>query len=511
MRLVNKAIEVKPGYALLPRKAWPPLENCQCIEQALAITEESLCLELKNLRKSRDLRRSLPEGIEFIAGLDSIYESYILLYNTYSRAFLKIGDALYLFKCFAEAVSSYDAAIKLEPNCAEAFINRGHALRKLHRFEEALASFDRALALQPNNAIALANRGVVLSKLNRLSEAVASYDRAIALRPDLIDALYNRSFALLMIGSFERGWQEYEWRKLKRSDVRSYPKPIWTGVEELKGKTILVHSEQGLGDTIQFCRYIKLLERLDAEVMFLPQTVLQTLMKGLSSAVRIIKNIENDDRALDFDYHCPLMSLPFAFKTSLENVPADIPYLAAQPDRVNKWKKIIGGDGFKIGICWQGSTNPIDEGRSFSLGEFFNLSQFAGVRLISLHKGAGEDQLADLPSEMSVETLGAEFDAGPDAFLDAAAVMQCCDLVITSDNAIAHLAGALGRPTWVPLKYTPDWRWLLDRADSPWYPTMRLFRQKTSEDWRGVFQEIQSALVEEMEARWRAASDMEPC
>jgi hypothetical protein len=189
-----------------------------------------------------------------------------------------------------------------------------------------------------------------------------------------------------------------------------------------------------------------------------------------------------------------LLSLPLAFRTELATIPDRVPYLATEGDRVERWSQVIGHDEFRIGVCWQGSTTKADVGRSFPIARFGGVARLPGVRLISLHKGAGEDQLASLPEGMTVETLGADFDAGPDAFLDTAAAMQCCDLVITSDTAIAHLAGALARPVWVALKRVPDWRWMLDRIDSPWYPTMRLFRQQTAGDWPGVFAEIEREL-----------------
>jgi hypothetical protein len=190
------------------------------------------------------------------------------------------------------------------------------------------------------------------------------------------------------------------------------------------------------------------------------------------------------------------MSLPLAFKTKLETIPNDVPYLFAEDERVSKWKEKIGTHGFKIGINWQGSKSKIDLGRSFDLNLFNNISLQQNIRLLSLHKGEGEDQLRLIPENMKVEFLGNDFDAGEQAFLDTAAVMKCCDLIITSDTAIAHLAGALTVPTWIALKHIPDWRWMLDRSDSPWYPTTRLFRQKKIGDWDGVFEYIRLALLE---------------
>ena len=218
-------------------------------------------------------------------------------------------------------------------------------------------------------------------------------------------------------------------------------------------------------------------------------------MRGLDGECELV---DENDPSLEFDYHVPLLSLPLAFKTDLSTIPAKASYISVDANRIDNWRERLGVHGFKIGICWQGSKNKIDLGRSFPLSQFLTLSKIPGVRLISLHKGEGEAQLADLPTDMTVESLGADFDAGADAFLDTAAVMKCCDLVITSDTSIAHLAGALGARTWVPLQFVPDWRWFLDRDDSPWYPTMRLFRQQSRGDWCGVFARMAESLAAEL-------------
>jgi hypothetical protein len=239
-----------------------------------------------------------------------------------------------------------------------------------------------------------------------------------------------------------------------------------------------------------------MLNELGGRVLFSPKAPLTGLMRSLDADVTLV---DDEDKSLSFDVHCPLLSLPLAFRTDLDTIPNQIPYLHAEPERIDRWAGTIGRGKLTIGICWQGSVRRFDRGRSFSIEEFSGISKLSGVHLISLHKGAGESQLDALPEGMAVETLGPDFDTGSDAFLDTAAVMACCDLVITSDTAIAHLAGALGRPVWVALRHVPDWRWLLDRPDSPWYPTMRLFRQTEDGNWRGVFSAIESALKQMLE------------
>ena len=408
------------------------------------------------------------------------------------------GAMLRLLGRFEEAVKAYDVAIVLDPASADAFSNRGVALRDLRRPQEALPDFDRALALRPQFAEVWSNRGNALHDLGRFEEAMADYDHALALKPGYADGYVNRAYAHLLRGDFEAGWRDHEWRKLKDAPIanRVYPQPFWYGATAYEGKTVLIHAEQGLGDTIQFCRYIPLLERLGVKVLFAPQRALRPLMRSLSSTVEIV---DADDPSLSFDYHWPLMSLPLTFGTRLETVPGETPYLAAEPERIARWRDRIGNEGFRIGVSWRGHGSLAALERSFAPDRFAALATNPGVRLISLQKGEGEADLAAHPG-LEIERLEG-LDEGPGAFLDTAAAMQCLDLVISSDTAVPHLAGALGRPTWVPLKHAPDWRWLLGRADTPWYPTLRLFRQSTRDDWAPVFAEMQAALQKRLAER----------
>ena len=434
----------------------------------------------------------------FEAALDC-FDSALRLKADYAAAHNNRGTALQSLGRFDEALSAFDKAIALDPNYAQAYNNHGTALFDLERFDDAISSYDRAIALWSDNPEALTNRGLALIELARAREAITNFDAALACEPNYAEAIFNRGTARLMIGEFESGWRDYEARKTKPEPVanRSMPYRLWLGDEPIAGTTILVHHEQGLGDTIQFCRYLALLEQAGANVMFAPQSSLKKLMAGLAVCLgvraRIVDLNETHHRV---DFHCPLMSLPMALATRLDSIPHRVPYLSAESARIARWRPRIGTEGFRIGICWQGSATKIDRGRSFSVSEFHGLAKIPGVRLISLHKGSGEAQLANLPNGMTVETLDADFDSGPDAFLDTAAVMECCDLVITSDTAIAHLAGALARPTWVALRQIPDWRWLLNRTDSPWYPSLRLYRQSTAGDWADVFQRIERDVVE---------------
>jgi len=428
------------------------------------------------------------------------YDRAIALKPDFAEAYYNRGIALKDMNRLDDALKSYDRTIDLKPDYAEAHSNRGHVVQDLERPDAALADYDRAIALKPDYPEAWNNRGALLRESKRFDEALASFDRAIALKPDFAEAFWNKSLSLLLIGRLAEGLELYEWRHRRGvpGTPRVFPQPVWTGKQDLAGKRLFVHAEQGLGDTIQFGRYAKLAEARGAKVILSVQDALVRVLQTLGPAIDVT---DSQSQPRDDDLQIALLSMPFALGTDLDTVPEDVPYLRAEPEKVRTWKDKIGAHGFKVGICWQGEKGGIiDAGRSFPLTHFESLSRIPGVRLISLQKNAGVEQLRELPPGMTVETLGDEFDAGPNAFLDTAAVMETLDLVIASDTAVAHLGGALGRPVWTALKYVPDWRWLLDRADSPWYPTMRLFRQKARGDWPGVFAEMEAELAKRLEA-----------
>ena len=400
------------------------------------------------------------------------------------------GSALATLGRLEEALKSHDRALALDPDSATAHNNRGAALALLGRLEEGIASFDRAIALAPDFVQAHTNRGKHLADLNRQEDALKSYERAAAISPDATEAQFGRSLALLTQGRFEEGWQLYEWRKHRVAEnvFHAEGRPTWTGKEDINGKTLFIEAEQGLGDTIHFCRYAPLAADRGAQVVMGVQESLVALLETLDPRVRIMPAGEIPST---FDYHAALLSLPLAFDTSLSAIPAATPYLRADPLRVAEARDRIGPSGFRIGICWQGSY--IAGVRSFPLRSFEEISRLAGVRLISLQKGVGSEQLEALPAGMTVEKLGGDL---PRDFSDTAAAMEALDLIISCDTSVAHLAGALGRPCWTVLRYGADWRWLTGRDDTPWYPGMRLFRQPAPGDWSGVFAKIAMELRE---------------
>jgi tetratricopeptide (TPR) repeat protein len=404
------------------------------------------------------------------------------------------GNALQDLKQFDAAVASYDKALQLKPGYAEAHSNRGLALHALKQFDTAIASYDKAIQLKPGCAEAYCNRGNALQALKQFDAAIASYDKAIQLKPDYANAYWNKSSVLLLLGDFDRGWKIYEWR-WKRDDPnlknRDFTRPLWIGIEPLKNKTILIHAEQGLGDTIQFCRYVKSITALSEKVIFEVQPALVPLMKGLNLSLDILAI---GATLPDFDYHCPLLSLPLAFQNIGNAAISTESYIKADQRNIEKWRNYFNNEKFNIGINWQGNSHAkVDIGRSFPLALFEGIASSPKVKLFSLQKNEGTEQLNVLPKGMVIESFGEQVDS-EEAFLDTAAIMKNLDLIITSDTAVAHLAGALGCRVWLALKWVPDWRWMLDTNSSSWYPSMRLFRQKKADDWKGVFDEIESEL-----------------
>lgn len=396
----------------------------------------------------------------------------------------------------AEAEAQYRRALALDPGAVAARVNLGNALRDLGRPDEAAAELARAAEQAPNVAAIHANLGCAHHDRGCLDDAVAAYRQALALAPDDAGTRWNLAQALLLNGDFAAGWSDHEWRRLiPGGPRRDFPRPAWDG-GALESRTILLHAEQGLGDVLQFIRYAPLVKARGAGAVLVEcPPALIPLLRSAPGIDRLIPTGRPDWPA--FDRHAPLPSLPALFGTDEDGIPAAVPYLAAEPERVARWRARLaaGGPGFTVGVVWQGNPHgAIDRGRSPPLAAFVPLAAVPGVRLISLQRRDGLEQLEARPAGLRLETLDEEVDADG-AFLDTAAIMECLDLVISSDTAAAHLAGALGRPVWVPLKRVPDWRWLLERADSPWYPTMRLFRQSRAGDWDGVFQALAAALA----------------
>lgn len=422
------------------------------------------------------------------------YENVLALEPNFVEAHNNLGNALQALGRRLEAVASYSRAIALRPGYAEAFTNRGNVLRQLDRHAEALADHETALRLRPNFAEVFNNRGSVYHEMGRIDDAVADYVRVFALDPMHFEARTNLALINLLHGRWEQGWDGYEFRFYKKSNAvfrPNNPASEWSG-EPLGGRRILLFAEQGFGDAIQFIRYVPALQAMGAGVTVMANRRLHRLLGTVAPGIDFTATATPEMR---FDFQAPLMSLPRLLKVRVNGVDAPQSYLHADATRTEMWRTRLGSQGFKVGIAWQGNpAGTVDHGRSIPLRELAPLAQIDGVRLISLQKIHGTDQIERRPAGMTLETPGHDFDAGADAFIDTAAMMMNLDLVVSSDTSIAHLAGALGRPAWVILKKVPDWRWLLDRDDSPWYPAMRLFRQETHGDWAGTVARVAEEL-----------------
>lgn len=395
----------------------------------------------------------------------------------------------------AEAVASFRAALALDPGYVDALTHLGRALCRLGAKEEALDRLDAATRLDPASAGAHHARGIALDGLRRYEEAIAAYDRALALEPGHVDARKDRGLARLMLGDYRRGWADYESRwRLHDVTLPPYPQPLWKG-EPVEGGTILLGAEQGVGDVLQFVRYAPMVKALGASVALHVPEFLIPLLETCPGIDRLVARVEPG--ATWFDVHVPLMNLPTIFGTTPATVPAPIPYLAADPSRVARWRsRLAEAPGFLVGVAWQGNpANSIDRDRSFPLSLLEPLARVAGIRLVSLQKGPGAAQIGGCDVRFPLVDFGDALDAEPGAFLDTAAIMASLDLVVSADTATAHLAGALGVPVWVPLSFAADWRWGLDGETSTWYPSARLFRQGRRGEWGPVFERMAGALA----------------
>jgi tetratricopeptide (TPR) repeat protein len=493
----DRAIALRPGVAATSYNRGLVLSHLGRFSEALASLESAIALKA-DYAAAHDLRGGVLLELKRFSEALATFESAIALTPGDATLHYNRGIALQELSHLTDAIASYEKAIALRPGYAGAFNNRGNALKDLERFEEALASYEQAINHSPDFARAHYNRGIALLELNRPMEALASYDKAIALKPDFAEALTSRGMCKLALGLEDTAWNDFEqrWKLPSPPPLAIVPEaPLWTG-EDLAGRSILVCADGGNGDVLQFGRFVPLLAQKGAQVGFLAPERLHALLKHLPGNIRLLSPASAGDA---FDFYCALMSLPSRLNLHRTKTPLAFPYLAVDPARSAQWRHRLGGHGFKIGIAWQGTRwrgGPAGiVGRWMKLAEFYPLSRVPDVRLISLQRGEGTEQLTALPGGMTVETLGDDFDSGPDAFADTAAAMQHLDLIISCDTAIAHLAGALNRPTWIALQHVPEWRWGLSGDTSPWYPSVRLFRQPRRGDWSSVFAEMAAELA----------------
>ena len=460
-------------------------EALDCLDRALALQPG----HLDALHNRGNALLALGRPQEALACFDQV----LARNPRHGEALLNRGSARASLVRTELALADFDAALALMPGHPAALYNRGNALSDLGRYAEALAAFDRALAAAPNHVQAWNNRGRALQALNRHADAVASFDKAIALQKDYADAHFNRALSLLTLRDLARGFAQYEWR-WKRSGMtdtrRGYGKPLWLGEYPLARKIILLHAEQGLGDTIQFARYASLLARAGATVRLEVQTELKSLLAGLTG---IASCHARGEQLPAFDVHCPLGSLPLALKTEAASIPAEIPYLRPDEALLAKWRPRIGAlPGKRIALAWAGNVSHAnDRNRSIGLALLEPLFSIEGIAFLSIQRELRGNDADLLAGRANVRHLGGELSD----MAETAAIVALADLTISVDTSVVHLAGALGRPVWVMLPFAPDWRWTLSGERSPWYPQARLFRQPALGDWPSAIATLRAKLA----------------
>ncbi len=491
----RQALKGRPNYVEAHNNLGVALSKQGELEAAIASYRRALELKPDYAETYSNLGSALKDQGKLDEAL-ACYGRALELRPDFVEVHSNLGLVLHEQSKLDEAVASYRRALEFSPNCVGVLSNLGNALRDLGQLDASVTCYRKALELNADFAEAHCNLGIALKDMGKFEDATSCFQRALELKSDYPEANFGLGIVYLLTGDFLRGWPKFEGRwRTKGFSRRSYTQPLWDG-SQLAGKTILLYSEQGLGDTLQFIRYASIVKQFGCTVLVQCPASLRGLLEGLSG---VDQWIDASKDLPSFDFHCPLMSLPGILKTSMDTIPASIPYVSARAPLVEKWTdRMKELEGFKIGICWQGNRNfRDDQERSVPLKCFEPLAHIPGVCLINLQKGEGIEQLAPLQDAFSITDFGDELDRESGPFLDTAAVMKNLDLVVTVDTVTGHLAGALAVPTWVALSKVPHWPWLLDRSDTPWYPTIRLFRKQDA-DWYPVFLKMAEALRKQL-------------
>jgi tetratricopeptide (TPR) repeat protein len=484
----DEALRLRPDYVEVLYNRGNALNELKRLDDAVESYDRALsvCPHYVEALSNRGT------ALEELGRLEDALKSYdraVAIRVDFPEALSNRGNTLKALDRFEEALESYDRALAAHPDHVEALYNRGVTLQELQRFADAVESYDRALAVRPHHAEALSNRGGALQELRRFADALESYNRALAIRPDYAEAQWNKALLLLLNGYFADGWLGYESRRRMPSwTPRSFNGPEWSG-DSLAGKRLLLYAEQGFGDTIQFARYAPVAAARGARVIVEVQPPLASLLTTLNGVEAVVAK---GAPLPPFDLHCSLLSLPFLFGTTRDTIPADVPYIRPLADRCDVWRRRLPRDAARVGIVWSGSPESSkDRQRSIPFEQFAPLLTVPGVRFVSLQKDVRATDACALREQCEVIDLGADLKD----FSDTCAAISQLDIVITVDTAVAHLAGAIGKPVWILLPYLPDFRWLLDCTDSPWYPSARLFRKSKGSDWAEVISRVKSELT----------------
>ena len=499
----QKAIHVQPDYAPAHYNLGLLLLAWGQFEGALACFDTSIGLSPSHAEAHASRGLALHALKRYAQALAS-YDQAISLQPAFALAYNNRGLTHQAMRDFSAAVQDYRAAIAHDPGLSQAYSNMGTAFKAMHRFDEALLAYDHSLAICPTVAQVVCNRGAVLQALQRPDEARACFDQALGLDVDLVEAHCHRAYVSLLMGDWVTGWQSYEWRAQhpqSRISRRNFPAPRWTRNDPLQGKTILVHSEQGLGDTLQFCRFVSCLADRGAQVVFEVQRPLHALLQTLAGVSHVVAA---GDGLPDFDFHCPLMSLPLELGITEAHLLAyQDPYLAADPDKSLLWaRRLRARSGLRVGLVWSGGFRPeqpelwsTHERRNISLAQISTLNT-PGVDFFSLQKGepAESQVLAEIGRYWKGDNFF-NYAAELKDFTDTAALIANLDLVISVDTSTAHLAAAMGKPVWLLNRFDTCWRWQLNRRDSPWYPELTVFRQTAVGDWSASLQQIRVKLL----------------
>jgi len=487
----RRAIALNPDFAAPHYNMGNSLNALGRGEEAIASYRHALAIDPVLPQGWHNLALSL-QGAGRLDEAKEALQQAIFLAPGYLEARHNLGELCHARGKLEAAEACFRKVLALDPRYLPSWNALGITLQVQDRLDEALDCYLTALSIKPGYLHALNNLGALSRALGQVDRAVHCYRQVLAQDPDYADAHWNLGLVQLLLGQFEAGWQGYQWRFRKVDPIpeQHFPQPLWDGAP-LKGRVILLHAEQGFGDTLQFVRYVPLLARSGAVVLVQCQS--QAIAPVIATVTGVARVLVRGEPLPQFDCHAPLMSLPYLCGTRLDTIPSAVPYLCADPELIEAWGARITGNGLRVGLVWAGRKSYKDDGkRSLSLPRFAPLARVPGVRFYALQVGEGSEQIASPPAGLELVDLG----QGIRNFADSAACLAQLDLVISADTAVAHLAGALGKPVWVLLPMACDWRWLLERDDSPWYPSARLFRQERRGDWQGVLERVARQLAE---------------